>query len=61
MYIGDINNFVCEYSYEDEEEVYTMSSSSPRYLKKKLSELLDCDKDVTYKIYAVLEEGVLEA
>lgn len=59
MKLLELDKFICEYYYEDESEsVYTIEGYSLNYIKRKISELLDADVPVTYKIYGVIEEGV---
>lgn len=61
MIIGNIERFICEYSYDGEEDIFFMESSSVKYLKHKVSEFIDCEKGINYKIYAVIKEGYKEA
>lgn len=61
MIIGNLEKFICEYSYDGEDDIFSMESSSASYLKHKVSEFVDCGKGINYKIYAVIEEGYKEA
>lgn len=55
----DTNKYICEYSYEgSENEIFTIEGYTLKYVKKKLTELLDAECNIIYKIYAVMEEGV---
>lgn len=61
MIIENIERFICEYSYDGDEDTFFMESSSAKYLKHKISEFVDCGKGISYKIYAVIEEGYKDA
>jgi hypothetical protein len=60
MIILEDEQFICRYKYDNDDEELTMESSSKRYLEKKICELTDCGKGITYKIYAVVLEGYEE-
>lgn len=55
----DTNKYICEYSYEgDEGEIFTIEGYTLKYVKRKLTELLDAECNIIYKIYSVIEEGI---
>lgn len=56
----NIEKFICKYSYDGDKDTFFMESSSVKYLKHKISEFVDCEKGINYKIYTVIEEGYKE-
>lgn len=59
MLILENENYICRYRYDGSDEELELESSSKRYLQAKMSEFA-MDKGITYKIYAVVDEGYSE-
>lgn len=59
MIILENEKYICRYHYDGSNEEFEMESSSRRYLQGKMCELA-MEKGVSYKIYAVIEEGYNE-
>lgn len=56
MLVLENEKYICRYKYDGNDEEFELESTSRRYLQGKMSEFA-VDKGVTYKIYAVIEEG----